>query len=101
MTNGEISLTRGAVNAHQTFEIPLGDNLIRFEINYKTLYGAWSVDLLRAGVRIVNGAMLQPGTDIIANWNLRTTIGRLVFTGDEPTLDNLGSANHLVWVPPV
>lgn len=96
-----IPLTSGSVNAHQTFEIQLGDNLVQFDINYKTTLNAWAVDLLIAGVRVVNGAMLEPGSDIIANWNLDKTLGRLVFTGDEPTIDNIGTANFLVWVPPV
>lgn len=100
MTRSTIPLDGGSVNAHTTFEIQLGDNLVEFEIDYRTITDSWSINLLREGVRIVNGAMLEPGADIIAPWGLHETIGRLIFTGDVTTLDNLGTANTLVWVSP-
>lgn len=92
-----IPLQGGSVNAHQRFEVQLGDNLTTMLLNWKTLTELWSLDIEIEGVRIVSGAMLLPGSDIIASW--RTDIGRLVLNGDKPTLDNLGTNNQLVWIP--
>lgn len=101
MTRKLIPLSGGSINAHHEFEIQLGDNLVRFELDYRTYIGKWSMNLLIEGVRIVNGASLLVGSDVIEHWNLKTTVGRLVFTGDDKvTLDNLGISNTLVWISP-
>lgn len=94
----EVPLQGGAVNAHQFFTLQLGRNLLDFTVNYLTTLDspAWSMDISRAGVSLVRGAMLEPGLDIIYLYN--AGIGKLIFVGDEVTLDNLGSDNHLVWV---
>lgn len=94
----EIPLTNGSTNSHQRFSVQLGVNLIDFEIDFVSYLDspAWSVNLRRDGSPLVMGAMLEPGCDIIANYNAK--IGMLVFVGDPVTLDNLGVANQLVWV---
>lgn len=93
-----IPLSAGAANAHQVFSVQLGENLIEFEVNYISYLGrpAWSMDLRRDGSLLAAGAMLEPGCDVIQNY--RAGIGRLVFTGRAPTLDNLGIDNALTWV---
>ena len=48
------------------------------------------------GSKLISGTMLVPGCDVIANYN--AGIGLLIFVGDDPTLDNLGTSNHLCWV---
>jgi hypothetical protein len=94
----EIPLSAGVANAHQRFSIQLGTNLINFEIDFISYLDspAWSMNLFRDGSPLVCGAMLEPGSDVIAPY--RAGIGLLVFVGDPPTIDNLGIANHLVWV---
>ncbi|MFG0827906.1 phage baseplate plug protein [Pseudomonas sp. CJQ_7] len=96
-----IPLTAGVGNAHQRFSVQLGDNLISFEIDFISYLDApaWSMNLIRGGVRLVSGAMLEPGSDVIQSY--RTGIGQLVFTGKDVTLDNLGIENSLVWIPPL
>lgn len=96
-----IPLGAGAANAHQRFGVQLGENFINFEIDFISYLGtpAWSMNLVRDGSRIVSGAMLEPGSDIIQSY--RTGIGQLVFTGRDVTMDNLGIDNFLVWVPPL
>lgn len=95
-----IPLRAGASNAHQRFGVQLGGNLIDFEIDFVSYLDepAWSMNLMRDGSRIVAGAMLEPGSDIIQSY--RTGIGQMVFTGKDVTLDNLGIDNFLVWIPP-
>lgn len=60
---------------------------------------AWSMNIVRGGIRLAAGVMLEPGSDIIQSY--RTGIGQMVFTGKDVTLDNLGVDNSLVWIPPV
>lgn len=92
-----IPLLNGAADAHQQFDIQLGDNLLQFTVNYVTVAGpAWSVDIVREGVTLINGAMLEPNAVITDNYD--ADIGRLVFTGLDVTLDNLGIDNKLTWV---
>lgn len=87
----------GAVNAHQQFTMQLGENLLTFELNYITLAGpAWSLDVFREGVLLIAGAMLEP--DAVVSQPYDADIGRLVFTGLDVTIDNLGIDNTLTWV---
>ena len=94
----EIPLSGGAANSHQEFNVQLGDNYLKFVLNYVTYTDTpgWSLDIVSDGTNIVSGAMLVPGCDIVQNY--RAGIGRLIFVGSEPTIDNLGVDNHLVWV---
>lgn len=97
MTN--IPLTGGAINAHQIFTILLGDNLLEFTLNYITVEGpSWSMDISREGVNLAYGVMLEPNANLLAG--LYLDIGDLSFTGDDVTLDNLGSSNQLSWEAP-
>ena len=94
----QIPLSAGAANAHQEFSLQLGDNLIDFRLDYISYMDnpAWLMNLYRDGSPLVLGAMLEPGCDVIENYN--AGIGLLVFTGEPVTLDNLGIGNALVWV---
>lgn len=94
----EIPLSNGSANAHQRFSVTLGDNYLNFEIDYLSYLDTpgWSMNILRDGTYLVSGAMLVPGADVISTY--RAGIGRLVFVGEEVTLNNLGIDNHLVWV---
>lgn len=93
-----IPLIGGAANAHQQFDMQLGDNFLSFTLNYITTAGpAWSLDIDLGGERLISGAMLEPGAELTRNYQYG--IGRLVFVGADPTLDNLGRSNNLVWVP--
>lgn len=92
-----VPLVGGAVNAHQTFSQLLGDNLLEFRLNYVTTQKQWSMDVSRNGETVINGAMLEAGVDITSTHS-GADIGRLVMVGDDVTLDNLGTANQLVWI---
>lgn len=99
MTISVIPLVGGSLNAHQIFTVQLGDNLLDFTLNYLQS-GQWSVNIEREGTVLVAGAMLEPNADIIEAWQLGDDIGKLVFTGENTTLDNLGINNTLTWVSP-
>jgi hypothetical protein len=92
-----IPLLSGANNAHYSFDKQLGDNFLQFTVNFVTLAGpSWSVDISREGVELISGAMLEPNAIISDGYN--AGIGRLIFVGDDVTLDNLGVDNKLVWL---
>ncbi len=90
-----IPLKSGSINSHQIFYVQLGDNFLEFRLNYITRFPGWSLDLYKEGVLLIAGAMLVSSEDIVKNFN--ADIGRLLFVGEDPTIDNLGSANKLVW----
>lgn len=94
----EIPLRGGAANSDQTFSAELDGRLLDFELKYISYTGqpAWSMNIYQDGTPLVLGAMLEPGADVIDGYE--AGIGHLVFTGAPVTLDNLGVANHLVWV---
>lgn len=94
----EIPLSAGAVNAHQQFNIQLGENLLDLRFNYITYLDipAWSMDVYRDGSPLALGCMLVSGADVLASYG--AGIGKMFFVGSEVTLDNLGIDNRLVWV---
>lgn len=94
----EIPLNGGAQNAHQSFTVNLGGKEINFRLDYLTYVEnpAWNLNLSVDGESIVEGLLLKCGCDILAPYQLG--IGKLVMIGDEPTLDNLGVRNSLIWV---
>lgn len=94
-----IPLDARAANAHQTFSIQLGDNFTGFTLGYLQ-NGQWTVNITIDDVPFVSGAMLEPNCDIIQHYNVSSSFGRLVFTGADTTLDNLGIDNKLTWVSP-
>lgn len=91
----QIPLVGGASNSHQTQFIQLGDNFCELRINYITTEPSWTVDVSVEGVRKISGMMLKPDCEVSAVFD--AGLGRFFFVGDEPTLDNLGESNFLVW----
>ncbi len=94
----EIPLSGGSINSHQRVTIQLGDNLLEFNLSYLQS-GQWVTDIDREGVRLITGAILEPNADLTMAYP-ELGIGNLIFIGDDTTLDNLGSANQLIWVAP-
>jgi len=92
-----IPLSNGAVNAHPVFEIELGDNTVEFRINWNTTEQYWSADLYVEGELKCAGVILLVGDELISAYN--AGLGKLVMVGIDPTLDNLGVDNRLIWIP--
>ena len=97
----EIPLRAGSASAHQRFTQRLGDNLLEFRINYLAYQEvpSWVLDIYRDGAPVALGMALAAGAVMTEGYNLPDDIGRLIFVGEEATLDNLGKDNHLVWLP--
>lgn len=86
-----------STNAHQTFQIQLGDNLVQFDLNWLTLNQVWNCDILVEGVTLAAGITLVSNAELVETYETGLG-GKLYMVGDEPTLDNLGVSNQLVWV---
>lgn len=91
-----IQLNSGVQNARQRFSQRIDRRLFRFEVD-RVSYCAnpyWVMNVYingeprKMGCPLLPGAVHDFGDD-----------GRLVFVGEEATLDNLGKANKLVWIP--
>lgn len=95
-----IPLEGGAVNAHQTFSVELLGREITFKLDWCGYVQEpfWNLDLLERGLPLVLGLKLVPGCDLIEPYHL--DLGKVVMIGEEPTLDNLGVDNTLVWIDP-
>lgn len=92
----EIPLTGGAANAHQELSVQLGDHLVDLKINWVTRFECWTMDVSVGGVVKMAGVMLLPSADLSESY--RADLGRWMFDGEQPTLDNLGQENRLVWI---
>lgn len=97
MSRMEIPLEGGAENAHQTIDVQLGDYFVTLTLDYLQS-GQWNCDVAIDGTNIVYGVTLEPNCDLLEYYDLG--IGSLVMVGDDTTLDNLGTANTLVWISP-
>lgn len=95
-----VPLLAGVANAHQRFTQRLNGWLVRFEVDYisytKSPY--WSLSMYQDGTPMAVGMPLNTGALLLDNQPIKD-FGRLVFVGEEATLDNLGIANTLVWIP--
>lgn len=96
----QITLAAGINNAHQRFSQRLGSALISFQVDYLSYTESpyWVLNVLQDGFPIAMGLPLNCGADLMANHNL-PDFGQLVFVGEPATLDNLGIANSLIWIP--
>lgn len=94
----EIPLAGGAKNVHQTFTAILGEKEIEFKLDFLayTENPSWNLTLSKDGEILVEGLLLRCGCDLLAPYQLG--IGKLVMIGEEPTAENLGVLNTLVWV---
>lgn len=95
-----LPLMGGAEYAHQEFSFLFGTREILFRLDWMPYIDnpAWNLNISEDGAEIINGLLLRGGCDLLSPYQLG--LGRLILTGDEPTLDNLGINNALVWVAP-
>ena len=84
----------------QTFSARLGANSLTIELQWMARFEVFRVNILTAlGVTLTAGRVLLPGVDLLAGLYPPPQIsyGSLTLEGDQPTPDNLGVANLLVW----
>lgn len=96
----EIALEGGQENAHQTFTVEMAGRSIDFELDYMGYVDVpvWNLTLKERDQILIAGLLLVGGCDLLEAYNLG--LGKLCLVGKEPTLDNLGVENHLIWVAP-
>lgn len=97
----KLPLQSGIGNARQQFSVTLGDFNFSISVYYLSAFDtpSWGCDIDIDGTRVVSGAMLRPGSDLLEHYQ-ELVAGHLVFVGEDPTIDNLGSSNSLIWVGP-
>lgn len=84
----------------QTLTAALGGNTLTIELQWMARMGVFRVNILTAQeVMLTAGRYLQPGADLLSGLYPPpdTDYGSLILEGDEPTPDNLGVTNQLVW----
>lgn len=92
----EIPIKGTARYAHSSFRCTLEQREIEFILNYCAFLEVWDLTVKEDGEYIITGATLVAGADLLAN--AHTDLGRLYLLGEDPTLDNLGVTNTLVWI---
>lgn len=88
-----------ALPAH-TLSARLGRNTLVIELQWMARLEVFRVSILNSqGVTLTAGRYLLPGSDLLADLYPPPSIdyGSLILEGDQPTPDNLGVFNLLVW----
>lgn len=100
-TLAEIPLT----SVSQTFQVTLANVAYAMALNWRDPYG-WFLDIATlAGVKLVSGIPLVAGIDLLQPYPQFEFGGELLVLSDgdataDPTVDNLGTTAHLVFVTP-
>jgi hypothetical protein len=84
----------------QAFNARLGTNTLAIELQWMAGLEVFRVNILTTlGVTLTAGRFLLPGVDLLAGLYPPPEInyGSLTLEGEQPTPDNLGVANLLVW----
>lgn len=84
----------------QTISARLGKNTLTIELQWMARLEVFRVNILTAlGVPLTSGRFLLPGVDLLAGLYPPPDIayGALMLEGAQPTPDNLGVDNLLVW----
>lgn len=84
----------------QTFSAQLGSNTLTFELQWMARLEVFRVNVLTAaGATLTAGRFLHPDVDLLAGLYPPPEVGygSLVLEGAQPTPDNLGIDNTLVW----
>ena len=93
MTRYVIPLQSG--RAYQSFTANLRGRSITFRLHWQTLYGYYLCGIWEGETPITLGCGLNPGIDLLAGLN--ETLGSITLEGRQPTVDNLGVENRLIW----
>lgn len=84
----------------QTFNAPLGSNTLVIELQWMA-----SLEVFRVSISTSSGTLLTAGRFLLPNVDLlaglypppKVAYGSLILEGKQPTPDNLGVDNMLVW----
>ena len=81
----------------QRLETYLSDTQVALELFYNTFLGRWALTFEVAGVVVLRGRRMVPGTDLLAGYDLG--LGRLCLVnwaqdGSEPGRDELPSGQY-------
>lgn len=94
----EIPLKGGYEYSKQSFITNLDNNQVMFDLEFLSYVENphWVISVYRDSLPIVVSRALLANTEITTFSTMN--VGRIVFVGEEATLDNLGVDNKLIWV---
>ncbi len=84
----------------QAFSAPLGSNTLTLELQWMARLEVFRVNIsTAAGSNLTSGRFLLPGVNLLAGLYPppKVDYGSLTLEGKQPTPDNLGIDNTLVW----
>lgn len=84
----------------QTFSAPLGSNTLTLELQWMARLEVFRVNIsTAAGLNLTSGRFLLPGVDLLAGLYPppKVNYGCLTLEDKQPTPNNLGIDNTLVW----
>ena len=81
--------------AYYTFNVELANLVALVTLNWVTTKGFYKVSITIDNEEVVRGKGLHPDIDLLKSTEL--AIGKLYLEGAEPTLDNIGIDNRLVY----
>lgn len=83
----------------QTLSVQLGANLVRLKIQWMARFNHFRVDISYLdGALITGGRIMNIGVDLLNGLYPPAYLGQMYMIGSEPTPDNLGIDNELVWI---
>lgn len=87
--------------AAQNFSVPLGANNLRMKIQWQERFGYFRIDISdQQGNILTAGRVMNVGSELL-EWmypaSPSVNYGSLKVTGSDPTPDNFGIDNSLVW----
>lgn len=87
----------GAVNAHQQFELQVNNAIYELRLDYLEQVESWALSVTQEEERLADSVILRGGANLFSTFPKLTSVARLYVVGDEPTLNNLGLTNSIVW----
>ena len=79
-------------------DLPIGEPEIKMHLDWSYAGNFYRVRLVQSGKDLqIGGKGLNPGIDLLEQ--LKLGIGKLYLEGAQPTLENLGLDNRLVYEP--
>lgn len=83
---------------YQRMTVTLSERVITLRLRWLMQYEFYAVDILEGGEPITLGRGLHPDVNLLAGLN--TGLGTLMLEGKQPTLENLGRRNRLIYEEP-
>lgn len=89
----KLSVTTGV--PYQRFSVNVDGHSLSFALRWLQNYSYFAVDIYENGEPVTLGKGLNPDINLVRGLN--TALGAIYLSGSQPTIDNLGVSNMLVY----